>query len=207
MRRRTGGFGGGFFLLTVTPHVFFHVLAVFTAVGFPVGAHLVGIFFTPNLGAAALGFEPDKPLGLIVLEVIGISLAPLPHAFELALLLAFGGPQGYAMAKIQTPNLVNEMAEVLGIYDLDGDNLKLCWNKSGDRPTEFVSKADSSTFLAATLKRLNQEGWSIVNVELPHFHLHEVTQTSAAVKELQGYQPNVVGALTYRGGGFRTAYL
>jgi hypothetical protein len=42
---------------------------------------------------------------------------------------------------------------------------------------------------------------------LAHFHLHEVTQTSAAAKELQDYQPNAVGALTYHGGGIRTAYI
>ncbi len=59
----------------------------------------------------------------------------------------------------------------------------------------------------ARRKELYTEAWNIVNVELPHFHLHEVTQTSAAVKELQGYQPNVVGALTYRGGDIRTAYI
>jgi len=56
-------------------------------------------------------------------------------------------------------------------------------------------------------KALYTEGWSLVNAELPHFHLHEVTHTSAAVKELRGYQPNMVGALTYRDGGFRIAYL
>lgn len=56
-------------------------------------------------------------------------------------------------------------------------------------------------------KALYTEAWNIVNVELPHFHLHEVTQTSAALKTVQGYQPNAVGALTYRGGGVRTAYL
>jgi ABC-type transport system substrate-binding protein len=59
----------------------------------------------------------------------------------------------------------------------------------------------------ARRKELYREAWSIVNDELPHFHLHEVTQTSAAVKELKGYQPNVVGALTYQGGGMRTAYI
>ena len=31
--------------------------------------------------------------------------------------------------------------------------------------------------------------------------------TAAAAKELRGYQPNVVGALTYRDGGVRTAYI
>ena len=59
----------------------------------------------------------------------------------------------------------------------------------------------------ARRKELYTAAWNIVNVELPHFHLHEVTQTSAAVKGLLGYQPNVVGALTYRGGGIRTAYI
>jgi peptide/nickel transport system substrate-binding protein len=59
----------------------------------------------------------------------------------------------------------------------------------------------------ARRKALYTEGWSIVNAELPHFHLHEVVATSAAVKALQGYQPSGVGALSYRGGGFRTAYI
>ena len=31
--------------------------------------------------------------------------------------------------------------------------------------------------------------------------------TPKLVKELRGYQPNVVGAFTYRSGGLRTAYL
>jgi hypothetical protein len=31
--------------------------------------------------------------------------------------------------------------------------------------------------------------------------------SSAAVKELKDYQPNAIGALSYRGGGLRTAYL
>jgi ABC-type transport system substrate-binding protein len=63
------------------------------------------------------------------------------------------------------------------------------------------------TLNPARRKELYTEAWNIVNVELPHFHLHEVTQTAVAAKELQGYQPNVVGALTYRGGGIRTAYI
>jgi len=32
-------------------------------------------------------------------------------------------------------------------------------------------------------------------------------RTAAAVKELQGYKPNVVGAFTHRGSGVRTAYI
>jgi len=56
-------------------------------------------------------------------------------------------------------------------------------------------------------KELYTEAWNIVNVELPHFHLHELTMTSAAAKEVQGYQPCVVGPFTYRGGGIRTAYI
>jgi peptide/nickel transport system substrate-binding protein len=63
------------------------------------------------------------------------------------------------------------------------------------------------TLDTARRKELYTEVWNIVNVELPQFHLHEVTQTSAAVKELKGYQPNAVGALSYHGGGLRTAYI
>ena len=59
----------------------------------------------------------------------------------------------------------------------------------------------------ARRKELYTEGWNIVNVELPKFYLHELTMTSAAVKELRDYQPSVTGAFYYRGGGFRTAYI
>jgi len=76
-------------------------------------------------------------------------------------------------------------------------------NERYDRLIEEAKK----TLDPARRKALYTEGWDIVNAELPYFFLHQVTQTSAAVKELKGYQPNVVGALTYRGGGFRTAYI
>ena len=56
-------------------------------------------------------------------------------------------------------------------------------------------------------KELYTEAWNIVNVELPHFYLHEEVYTSAATKDLRGYQPNMLGALHYHGGGFRTAYI
>ena len=59
----------------------------------------------------------------------------------------------------------------------------------------------------ARRKELYAEGWNIANVELPFFYLHEVTQTSAAVKKLQGYQPGSEGALAYHGGGLRAAYI
>jgi peptide/nickel transport system substrate-binding protein len=59
----------------------------------------------------------------------------------------------------------------------------------------------------ARRKALYTEGWNIVNVELPFFYLHEITITSAAVKELRGYQPGSAGALHYQGGGLRTAYI
>jgi ABC-type transport system substrate-binding protein len=75
-----------------------------------------------------------------------------------------------------------------------------------ERYDQLVEEA-KRTLNPARRKALYTEAWSIVNAELPHFHLHEVTQTSAAVKALQGYQPNVVGALTYRSGGLRTAYV
>jgi peptide/nickel transport system substrate-binding protein len=59
----------------------------------------------------------------------------------------------------------------------------------------------------ARRKELYTEAWNIVNVELPFFYLHEITQTSAAVKELRDYQPGSAGAVTYQGGGLRTAYI
>jgi peptide/nickel transport system substrate-binding protein len=59
----------------------------------------------------------------------------------------------------------------------------------------------------ARRKALYTEGWNIVNVELPFFYLHEFTQTSAATKALQGYQPGSAGALAYHGGGLRAAYM
>ena len=58
----------------------------------------------------------------------------------------------------------------------------------------------------ARRKELYTEIWNINNVELAQFQLHEVTQTSVAVKEVQGYKPSAVGALTYHGGGVRTTY-
>ena len=59
----------------------------------------------------------------------------------------------------------------------------------------------------ARRKELYTEAQNIINVELPHFHLHDAVRTSAAVKELRGYEPGLGGAVTYQGGGFRTAYM
>jgi peptide/nickel transport system substrate-binding protein len=59
----------------------------------------------------------------------------------------------------------------------------------------------------ARRKALYAEAWNLVNVELPHFYLHEIIYTSAADKTLRGYQPSMSGALTYHGGGLRTAYV
>jgi ABC-type transport system substrate-binding protein len=59
----------------------------------------------------------------------------------------------------------------------------------------------------ARRKALYTEAWNIVTVELPFFYLHEVTNTTAAARSLQGYQPGSAGALAYHGGGLRTAYI
>jgi peptide/nickel transport system substrate-binding protein len=56
-------------------------------------------------------------------------------------------------------------------------------------------------------KEMYTEAWNIVNVELPHYYLHEEVYTSAAAKDLQGYEPSRLGALQYHSGGFRTAYI
>jgi peptide/nickel transport system substrate-binding protein len=72
------------------------------------------------------------------------------------------------------------------------------------RYDQLVEEA-KRTLDPARRKELYTGAWNIVNVELPHFHLHEETFTSAATKALRGYQPGKMGALTYHAGGFRTA--
>ncbi|MGH8059024.1 MAG: hypothetical protein ACREOH_17610, partial [Candidatus Entotheonellia bacterium] len=74
------------------------------------------------------------------------------------------------------------------------------------RYDQLVEEA-KRTLDPARRKELYTEAWNIVNVELPFFYLHEITHTSAAVKELRGYQPGSARAVTYHGGGLRTAYM
>jgi peptide/nickel transport system substrate-binding protein len=74
------------------------------------------------------------------------------------------------------------------------------------RYDQLVEEA-KRTLDPARRKQLYTEGWSIVNQELPHFHLHEVVITSAAIKALKGYQPGATGSFSYHGGGIRTAYI
>jgi len=59
----------------------------------------------------------------------------------------------------------------------------------------------------ARRKELYTEAWNIINVELPHFHLHQLIATSVAAKEVKGYIPCMVSPFTYHGGGIRTAYI
>jgi peptide/nickel transport system substrate-binding protein len=85
------------------------------------------------------------------------------------------------------------------------------WNRSqsgwhNERYDRLVEEA-KRTVDVARRKELYIEAQNIINVELPHFHLHNVVRTTAADKKLQGYQPGLGGALTYQGGGFRTAYM
>jgi peptide/nickel transport system substrate-binding protein len=83
------------------------------------------------------------------------------------------------------------------------DSLSGWQNEQYDRLVEEAKRIVDP----AQRKALYTEAWNLVNVELPFFYLHEISQTSAAVKELQGYQPGSSGALSYAGGGLRTAYL
>jgi peptide/nickel transport system substrate-binding protein len=85
------------------------------------------------------------------------------------------------------------------------------WNKSHsgwhhERYDRLVEEAKRTVDMARR-KELYTEAQNIINVELPHFHLHDVVRTSAAVKALRGYHPGLGGALTYHGGGLRTAYI
>jgi peptide/nickel transport system substrate-binding protein len=74
------------------------------------------------------------------------------------------------------------------------------------RYDQLVEEA-KRTLDQARRKELYTEAQIIINVELPHFHLHDVVRTTAAVKALRGYQPGLGGALTYQGGGLRSAYI
>jgi ABC-type transport system substrate-binding protein len=85
------------------------------------------------------------------------------------------------------------------------------WNKANsgwhnERYDRLVEEA-KQTLDVARRKALYTEAQNIVNVELPHFHLHDVVRHHTAVKALQGYQPGAGGTVTYQGGGFRTAYI
>jgi uncharacterized protein (TIGR03067 family) len=47
----------------------------------------------------------------------------------------------------------NKGKTALGIYEIDGDTLKICWAPAGkDRPTEFKSAEGSGVFLAVHKK-------------------------------------------------------
>jgi peptide/nickel transport system substrate-binding protein len=76
-------------------------------------------------------------------------------------------------------------------------------NERYDRLVEEAKR----TLDPARRKELYTEAWNLVNVELPHFYLHEITYTSAATKAVRGYQPSTMGGLIYNGGGLRTAYI
>ena len=83
------------------------------------------------------------------------------------------------------------------------------WNKSNsgwhnERYDRLVEEA-KQTLDMARRKALYIEAQNIINVELPHFHLHDVVRTTAAVKEFRGLPAWLGGALTYQGSGLRTA--
>jgi peptide/nickel transport system substrate-binding protein len=85
------------------------------------------------------------------------------------------------------------------------------WNRSNsgwhnERYDRLVEEA-KRTLDIARRRELYTEAQNIINVELPHFHLHDVVRTTAADKKLQGYQPGLGGALSYQGGGLRTAFI
>jgi len=85
-----GGNGSGTFLffLAVGTHVLPHVAAVLLKMSAPIGADLIGIVLAPLFGTSTLSVDPFLAFGLVVLEIIGVVLAPNAHAFELAFFLA-----------------------------------------------------------------------------------------------------------------------
>jgi peptide/nickel transport system substrate-binding protein len=75
-----------------------------------------------------------------------------------------------------------------------------------ERYDQLIEEA-KRTVDEARRKAMYTEAWNIANVELPFFFLHELTDTSAAAKTVQGYQPGSAGALAYHGGGMRATYI
>ncbi len=80
---------------------------------------------------------------------------------------------------------------------------------SGWQDTRYDKLVEEAkqTVDSARRKELYTEAWNIVNVELPHFYLHEEVYTSGGTKALQGFQPSQMGAVHYHGGGLRSAYM
>ena len=78
------------------------------------------------------------------------------------------------------------------------------WKNRALRPLVEEAK---QTLDPARRKELYTEAWNIVHVELPHFHLHELTTTSVAAKQVKNYQPCILAPFTYRKGGIRAAYI
>ena len=55
--------------------------------------------------------------------------------------------------------------------------------------------------------RLYTEAEKLIHQEAPKVRTAGVHNVSAWQKNLQSYRPNVVGNMTYKAGGFRTAWL
>jgi peptide/nickel transport system substrate-binding protein len=75
-----------------------------------------------------------------------------------------------------------------------------------ERYDQLIEEA-KRTVDEARRKTMYTEAWNIASTELPFFFLHELTETSAATKAVQGYQPGSAGALAYHGGGLRATYM
>jgi uncharacterized protein (TIGR03067 family) len=62
-------------------------------------------------------------------------------------------PSWFDLGSVRTPE-GEELGPNLGIYELKGDDLKICFGKSGkDRPTSFDSSQDSAIDVLLILKR------------------------------------------------------
>jgi len=64
-------------------------------------------------------------------------------------------PVTFTLDATKKPKQMDVKAEgmtLLAIYELDGDNLKLCFARGAERPTDFTAKAGSER-MSAVLKR------------------------------------------------------
>jgi uncharacterized protein (TIGR03067 family) len=102
--------------------------------------------------------EPCDPKNPLEVEFTG-------ETFRFSLPAGASHPQGYKLDPTAKPKAIDWLAggkhgsskPLAGIYELDGDTLKICWGTGGGgRPKEFTTKAETGEWLWV-LKRAKKE--------------------------------------------------
>lgn len=88
-------------------------------------------------------------------------ISQLKHIFDGdALIMVVGEKEKLAQYKLnptvspKTIDIIRKDEVALGIYELEGDTLRICLTKDLQRPTKFESKSETSPRMLATFKRV-----------------------------------------------------